>query len=466
MRTIASLLLASLLATSVTACELDVNDLNNPGIDDLETNPTPVTVAAACTGLLVGNRRNTAQANGYVSQLGILGREAYNLDAADPRFVRELLDGALNQGSPFGGNFWANPYANIQLANIVQRAVAKVPDTGLDAEAKKAILGFTKTIQAADLLEVINTHDTNGAVIDTAGTVDQLGAIVEKPAVFAEITRLLDAGATDLAAGGMTFPFPLSSGYRGFDTPPTFLKFNRALRARVAAYMKDYAALKTALDQSFINADAATLATLAVGVYHSYSIGSGDQVNALINPNIYAHPSLKTDVQMQGANPDDRFARKVKTTADPGSGQGLTSDLVFTIYQSPSSPVPIIRNEELILLRAEQLFFGTPSDVPGALVQLNVVRQTSGNLNPLSGTLTAAQFTDALLYERRYSLLFEGGHRWIDVRRFDKIAAKCGATDCIPLDKATSKRNVRYPIPLTECNARPTDEPHCALGSQ
>ena len=44
--------------------------------------------------------------------------------------------------------------------------------------------GFTKTLEAMDLLQVIVTHDTNGAVIDTDKPVDQLGAIAEKDAIF------------------------------------------------------------------------------------------------------------------------------------------------------------------------------------------------------------------------------------------------------------------------------------------
>ena len=99
-------LAATLALVPVTGCDLFVPDLNNPPLDDLEVNPTRVTVGAACTGLLIGNRRNRAQANGYTAQLGILGREAYNFDQADPRFFGELLEGDLQRGSPFGGNFW------------------------------------------------------------------------------------------------------------------------------------------------------------------------------------------------------------------------------------------------------------------------------------------------------------------------------------------------------------------------
>ena len=82
-------------------------DLNNPGLDEFQNNPTRASVGAAATGLLVQIREDLAATNGYVSHLGILGRESYNFDGADPRFITELLEGTLNPGSRvFGGNFW------------------------------------------------------------------------------------------------------------------------------------------------------------------------------------------------------------------------------------------------------------------------------------------------------------------------------------------------------------------------
>jgi hypothetical protein len=78
-------------------------------------------------------------------------------------------------------------------------------------------------------------------------------------------------------------------------------------------------------------------------------------------------------------------------------------------------------------------------------------------LTAIAGVPAEAEFIDDLLYEREFSLLFEGGHRWIDTRRFNKL-------DTLPLDNPTDKRNKRYPIPLAECNARP-GEPKCALTS-
>ena len=431
----------------LAGCDLDVEDLNNPGLDELSENPTPSGINAACTGLIIGNRAGTAAANGYVSQLGILGRESYNFDAADPRYVGELLAGPLNPGSPFGGNFWAAPYANIRLAEIILDGVDRVAE--FEGEPASAIKGFVHTIKALDLLRVITTRDTIGAVIDTDNEgVDDLGAIASKDDVYAEIASLLDQGAEELAAGGEAFTFPLSSGYAGFDTPATFRTFNRAIRARVAVYMEDYDTALTALEESFID----PAGSLDTGVYHAYSTGSGDATNGLTNPNIYAHPSVVADAQ-EG---DTRVETKVVQVPEEeaGGAQGLTSDRKFTMYTSPEAPVPIIRNEELILLRAEAHWGNGDLDL--AVADLDIVRTAAG-LDPLGASPTAAEIEDEILYNRRYSLLFEGGHRWIDLRRFGRL-------DELPIDLDGLVINVRYPLPSAECDARP-GEPACGQSS-
>ncbi len=455
---LACLALAGLFG--LVGCDLDVEDLNNPGLDELSDNPTPSGVAAACTGLLIGNRIGTAAANGYVSQLGILGRESYNFDAADPRFVGELLGGPLNPASPFGGNFWAAPYANIRVAEIILDAVDRVPE--FEGAQASAIKGFVHTIKALDLLRVIATRDEIGAVVDTDQEALALGAVASKEDTLAAIAGLLDDGAGELADGGEAFPFPLSSGYSGFDTPATFLTFNRAIRARVAAYQEDYDTVLSALEDSFID-DTAT-GDLTAGVYHSYSTGSGDVTNGLTNPNIYAHPSLVADAQEGDTRVETKIVQVPEEEA--GGAQGLTSDLKFTMYTSPEASVPIIRNEELILLRAEAHWgLGGATNLGLAVDDLNIVRAAAG-LDPLAAGSDAMEVEDEILYNRRYSLMFEGGHRWIDLRRFGRE---------LPVDPfmdgeetRETVRNVRYPIPKAECDARggPEAEPRCALTSQ
>src|SRR5579872_5909205 len=89
---------AALGLLAVPACNLDIPDLNNPGLEQLENNPTAAGVAAATTGMLVTIRGNKSTAVGYVNQLGILGRESYDFDPNDSRFITEDLGGNLQKG--------------------------------------------------------------------------------------------------------------------------------------------------------------------------------------------------------------------------------------------------------------------------------------------------------------------------------------------------------------------------------
>jgi hypothetical protein len=476
--TLPALALAGVLAPlALAACDLDVPDLNDPSLDDLKNHPSAISVGAACTGLLIGNRGAKAAENGNVVQLGILGREAYNFDAADPRYITELLVGELSAGSPFGGAFWGGSYANIQLGNVILGALDKVTD--LSDDAKDAVRGFTKTINALDLLEVVVTHDANGAVLDVnPDPLGQLPPIVTDTAMqYARIAGLLDDAVKDLtsaAAGGDAFPFALGRGFANFDTPTTFLTFNHALRAQVAAYTRDYAMALTALGLSFIDDNPATL-DVNDGVYYAYSTKPGDTPSALINPNLFVHPSIEADAEHDAMNnpTDPRLLRKTAVAASPPGSARATADLpkrpdnsqlpVLTfrkLYPSPESSVPLIRNEELILLEAEARWF--TNDHAGAIAALNNLRQVY-KLTQIAAPTDDAAFVAALLHEREFSLLFEGGHRWIDVRRFQAQFPDVAKLPIfITVDKDTGKMtpdtlNVRFPIPLSECNARPTD---------
>src|SRR5947199_6595217 len=149
---------------------------------------------------------------------------------------------------------------------------------------------------AMELLTQIRIRDTVGIMVDvSADPAAPLGAIVGKDAALARISQLLDEAKTHLQAAGGTFAFPLHSGFAGFDTPATFLLFNRGLKARTEVYRRQWASALQALSESFIDATTTTAASLAKGVYHVYSTSSGDITNPLFNPTptrTYVHPSI------------------------------------------------------------------------------------------------------------------------------------------------------------------------------
>jgi hypothetical protein len=442
-------------ALAVAGCkDLTIPDYNNGDLNELQRNPTPSAVITVAQGLLFGTRQDIGNRNDYVALLGILGREGYNFDAADPRFVTEMLLGPLDGGSPaFGGNLWTNPYANIRGAHILLNALDIV--VGLGDGEKEALRGFAKTIQALDFLIVINTRDDNGAPIDVdRDPTGALAPIASKGEVFTHIAQLLDEAEGHLANPDAEFPegFAMTTGFTGFDVPATFLTFNRALRVRVAVYTGDYPTALTALAASFLD----ETAPLTLGAYHVFSTRSGDLTNGLFDPSasdLLAHPSIVTDAQAKAnTDPDDRMTRKIRTLANPVTVQGITTQVAFQIYNTLAASIPIIRNEELILLRAEANL-GQNQDV-AALTDINLIRTASGGLDPIdpgdwAGMSDEAQLSE-LLYNKRYSLLFEGGHRWIDLRRYGRLAQ-------LPLDLPSHTVHPRFPFPVAECDARAGD---------
>ena len=446
-------------ALGVLGCDsLSGPNTNNPSVSSLAENPTAAAVASAAQGMQITNRANVGGPGGTVSTLGIVGRTSLNLDAADPRWVSELMEGPLDPAA-FGGFMWFAPYRDIRQGNLIRDAVPQVSDGEMPQPEKEAVLGFVKTLQAYDFLQIIVTRDENGAPVDVGTPVNEDPApVVDKRGVYDHIVQLLDEAQGHLQSAGGSFPFELSSGYTdgGFDTPATFLEFNRALAARVFVYMAGefddagfYSDALTALDASFLDEGA----SLDLGVYHAFGTGSGDATNGIAatarggNPNIRAHPSLDDDVEMQGdgETPDARFLEKTRPIDFREFG-GIGSDIGFDIYQSNGADIPIIRNEELILLRAEaNIGLG---NLALAEDDINLVRTESGGLPEKDiSSMTQAQALDALLYEKKYSLLFEGGHHWIDMRRYDRLGE-------LPIMLPSGEVHTQFPFPDGEQRAR------------
>jgi hypothetical protein len=159
------------------------------------------------------------------------------------------------------------------------------------------------------------------------------------------------------------------------------------------------------------------------------------------------------DTQANGSK-DQRVRDKVDsaTVVQTLGGISIPGELKFKVYFTNGTadaghPLPIIKDEELLLLRAEASWFtGAKAQ---AIADIDSVRQHSGKLLPTTVTVASsnAAFITALLYERRYSLLWEQGARWIDARRFGLLAT-------IPPAVTGGNVPAAMPVPSTECDAR------------
>ena len=462
-----------ILAAVVCACALagcrasDLNLLNPNSATIIGANADPTALQLTATGLLADFRSGRT---GVMTSRGILGRESYIFTPQEGRNTTNALIG-ITVGSkqeldPAG--FFPAPWNYNPLRDNFNFRNAINANSSLTAAQKSAALGFAKTLEAAVLLETILATDSLGAVVQILPDPTSLAPFVSRDSVYKYILGSLDSANTALAAGGATFPFTLHAGFAGFNTPATFAQFTNAILARAAV---DYAPIgggaaawqkaQTALAASFLNMGATTAAAMNVGVYHIYSSATGDALSSLdpvTNTNLYAHTSFQTDAQLQAnGQPDNRYLTKIRgglpSRQGPLSGglpTSAASTLGFSIYPLSTSPVPVIRNEELILLNAEtRLGLG---DAAGAIAALNITRVNMGLLPPT--TLTPAsptsQILAAILYEKRYSLMLEG-LRWVDMRRY-------GLLSQLPLDipSGANKNFVAkvMPIPQGECLIR------------
>jgi hypothetical protein len=440
-------LLAALLAGG--GCNYDIVNPNSP--DPIGENPSRGQLSAAANGMLITIRQDVQD---FALDVGILGREVLRIDGSDPRFISELLLSELDAGGDaFGGDHWGDQYGAIRAGNLILAALPTAEQ--LSAEEVSATSGYVKTIQAYAFLMVLTTHTQDSIPIDIPLDLTAPPApFVSNAAAYDRVITLLEEGQAELLAGGGAFPFSLPPGFTGFNTPATFAQFNRALRARVAAYRQDWQGVLDALAGSFID----PAGDLQRGVYMDYGTGAGDLANPLSqdpqNGENFAHQSLDTLAQLQAdaVTQDRRFI--TKTVSRPsGTSNNFESDLGFVRYPSPGTPIPLIKNEELVLLRAEASI--NLNDLGTALTDINVVRQTSGGLSALGGFADQTAAIDELLYNRLFSLLFEGGHRWIDLRRYGRLAlAPAGDVPLSVVGGGAESVFQTFPIPRDEVLAR------------
>ncbi|WP_353267505.1 RagB/SusD family nutrient uptake outer membrane protein [Gemmatimonas sp.] len=430
-------------ATAVACNAADIGNFNSPNTSQLEDSPNASTVNTTVAGVIAGSR---AGAGTWASTLGVFGREIMNLDGAEPRNVLALLIGPLEPGG-FGVDVgWTNSYRNLRTAYTVLEVIDKVPD--YTAAQRSAVKGFVKTFIALEYLNQLRVRDTFGLVFDVPKNPTEQGAFVTRDEGFTRTAALFDEARADLAAGGTAFPFTLTTGFAGFNTPATFLRVNRALKARLETYRGRWADALTALNESFINTASGTAASLNTGVFHVYSTASGDATNPLFDPApraIVAVPEFLTEARLRADGSRDlRASSKAIVGSVLLATQGISSNVRPTVYPTNVTPIPLIRNEELILMRAEA-YVGL-NNRAAAITDINFVRTNSGGLAPLAADFSGDLVTE-LLYERRYSLFFEYGHRWVDSRRYNRLG---------DLRKQLPTHRVfpLVPIPVDECNQR------------
>ncbi|GGA97623.1 RagB/SusD family nutrient uptake outer membrane protein [Puia dinghuensis] len=428
---ISILLFAAILAWS--SCKVDViNDPNNPGANTITVNASLAELQNLVDGSESGMRDNL---NNYYDGVGVIGREFYRYSTSDPRFTSDLLgkgSAVLDNNTFYTTNPFDARYRVVKNTNILIKALQNTKAAITDAQ-RKAGIAYAETIQAYELLMVFNQQYGNGIRVDVADP-NNLGPFLSKDSSLNAIQDLLNKANTDLQGNSASLPFTTSL-YS--NVASDFSKLNRAFAARVAIYRQDWNQAGTALSGSFFNLNG----NLNFGAYHLFSTAGGDQLNPQYFPlnsngeTRVVEPSFITDA----AAGDNRVTTKTSKRTATAFQDGLQSDYDFYVYQSNVASIPLIRNEELILIYAEvQAQSGSSANAVGAI---NVIRNAAGLANYAGGT-DLNSLINEILNQRRYSLFGEG-HRWIDMRRYNKL-------NLLPLDRPGDHVWTQFPRPATE----------------
>lgn len=419
-----------------SSCKIDpILDPNNPGLSTISTNPTLGEIQNLVTGIESGMRNNIGT---YHDDVGVIGREFYRFSTSDPRFTSDLLGkgtAVLDNNTFYITNPYAARYSVIKGTNVL---ISGLTGTTASITAAQKTVGkaYAKTIQAHELLMVLNLTYGNGIRVDVANP-DALGPFLTKDQSLDAIDALLAGAYTDLNANAAV-SFPFNSTIYG-NTAGEFAKFNQAVAARVAVYKNNWNGALTALNNSFFNING----SLTAGASYKFSTAGGDQLNPLFFPQNsngetrVAQPLFITQADLGDARLSKTPIRTSSTTQD-----GLTSNYDFFVYSTNTTSIPIIRNAELLLIYAEaKAQLAGIVNLNDAITALDKIRNAAGLLN-YTGAVTQAAVITEMLKQRRYELYGEG-HRWIDMRRYNLLGT-------LPIDRAGDDVWNQFPKPANE----------------
>ncbi len=479
---------------AVTACkDTAVPYFNAP--TSIPSSPTGV--QNAVTGLFSATRIDV---NWDVWYVGSFGRDIFWFLGASSNVLVDVsgLIAPTSHSNIDAVEEWDNEYAQAKQANYIIANLAKVP--AYSAAQVAAVTGIVQTIKALNFMMLAETRDSIGIPIYSIGSnpTDPPYCIKD---VWAYIVALLDSGFNDLnAAGSIPLPVKLPAGFMSVGqtaSPSTaqgsFAAFNRALAGKAgleyayaiarnkpsthptptspgnpdptALARADSALTASALYNPSVIAPpaAGNFALDQYGVYHTFSGQSGDLQNAVLE--YYYLFDATWDLYYDVDTADLRYKNKFVPDPFPvqlASYAGVSNGLNYLPYAQVNSPFPIVRAEELALVRAQiQLGLG---NFANAITLINQVHmQAGGFATPLSIALTYTAVRDSLLKEQRISTVFEPSNdRAIALRMYhlEAVADTTWQATAGP-DAATAAalhstdyHNTVANVPLVEVTAR------------
>ena len=397
-------------------------------------------------------------------------RNTVRIDPNEPRFINELIGVPIDPSDFIGGSGWNEGYQTIRAANQLLTSPSLA---GLPAGDQAAAVGFVQTIKALDYLRQVQLRDSLGAVIQGPNP-SVADPFRTKGAVLAYTSALLDSANASLTAGGVssTVPFTLPSGYKlngDYSQTANLVKLNRGLKGEVEVYRgldhqnpcaTCFATAITALNAALGALSATPSASdLAMGPYYQFNPSAPESFS---NPLVDNHIFLTNNFVQSITTGDARSSKIVKASSASSNVSGL--QLTFRdpitdpgILSNLTAPIPIRRNAFFYLLRAQA---ETESgNLVAATADINAVHVGEGGLAPYAAFTSVAAARQAILYEYRYSLVYEGPYYLVAARAYGAITKAYVTLPGMPNlssdpTHSTDPLQTTLPIPANEAAAR------------
>jgi starch-binding outer membrane protein, SusD/RagB family len=483
-RRVAKIRGATVLGVLALAAAAACSDSNVPFFTAPTTVPnTPQGIDNGVTGMISGSRLDYG---GFVLAMAGFGRQAGNFTNTEPRFITYNLGVVPTVAATGGtGGTWGFEYTNILQAKQIMATLPTVAPAYTTAQVA-AITGLLQTMEAYNYMIVAEAHDTLGLEIQGATTAVAPSQVCVKDG-WRYIVALLDTANNNLnAAGAIPIPVALPPGFASVGTsagPSTaqgsFAAFNRALAGKAGLELAYAIARNTAANAptptspgvpdggALTRADSAVAAsalfspaslappaaggftsTDPFGVYFDFSSSSGDQVNP-INALFNTLWLLKEMTADQDTLHDLRWLGKFSSNSaliQQPLYSSAGAQWHYAAYPTTNSPMPIIRDESLTLIRAQiQIGLG---NLANAMTYINDVRTIVGG-EPAATASGYVAVRDALLKEQQISTVLEGSSDRAIALRMYKIEAQEDTTwEVNHLQGVTDQHTTVVPIPV------------------
>ncbi len=348
-------------------------------------------------------------------------------------------------------NMWNTIYNGINRANNIIASAENLEDPAFNKQNAIAEARFLRALMYHDLLRYFGGSATGynkgngvGVPLFTAPTLTPSDADPKERATEAEVITQIKSDI-DFAVANLT----------GTNVARATARAARMLKARVELYNEEFAAAEATATEVLSVYAGATLGGLAPDYRSLWAVKNVAPESVFELPFAIDDANSIAFFYFPGANGGRNEITSSPGLANAHEAGDLRKAVNVTVLDNTSVPripanktlkafrvagddnVIVMRLAELYLIRAEARARKASPDLAGAAADINIVRQRAG-LDPITPA-SAEETVLAVERERRVELAHEG-HRWFDLRRYNKIAS-------LGINEAF---RALYPIPLRE----------------